>query len=53
MNKNLYEHTIIARQDVSASQLKSLTEKYTKIIQSHIGTKKMREKIPKTKYFET
>ena len=33
MNMNLYEHTIIARQDVSASQLKPLTEKYTKIIE--------------------
>ena len=37
MNKNLYEHTIIARQDVSASQLKSLTEKYTKIIEKFDG----------------
>tara|TARA_Y100000746_G_scaffold100889_1_gene86025 strand:+ start:380 stop:724 length:345 start_codon:yes stop_codon:yes gene_type:complete len=37
MNKNLYEHTIIARQDVSASQLKSLTEKYTKIIENFDG----------------
>ena len=34
---NLYEHTIIARQDVSASQLKSLTEKYTKIIENFDG----------------
>ena len=37
MNMNLYEHTIIARQDVSASQLKSLTEKYTKIIENFDG----------------
>jgi len=34
---NLYEHTIIARQDVSTSQLKSLTEKYTKIIENFDG----------------
>tara|TARA_Y100001970_G_C14205015_1_gene843459 strand:+ start:733 stop:1071 length:339 start_codon:yes stop_codon:yes gene_type:complete len=34
---NLYEHTIIARQDVSASQLKSLTEKYSKIIENFDG----------------
>ena len=38
MNMNLYEHTIIARQDVSASQLKSLTEKYTKIIENFDGS---------------
>ena len=29
---NLYEHTIIARQDVSPSQLKQIEEKYTKIV---------------------
>ena len=29
---NFYEHTIIARQDTSPSELKQLTEKYTKII---------------------
>ena len=34
---NLYEHTIIARQDVSATQLKSLTEKYSKIIENFDG----------------
>ena len=34
---NLYEHTIIARQDISASQLKSLTEKYSKIIENFDG----------------
>ncbi len=34
---NLYEHTIIARQDTSASQLKQLTEKYTKIIEKFDG----------------
>ena len=28
---NLYEHTIIARQDTSPSELKQLTEKYSKI----------------------
>ena len=30
---NLYEHTIIARQDTSPSELKSLTDKYSKIIE--------------------
>src|SRR5210317_549449 len=29
---NLYEHTIIARQDASPSELKQLTEKYSKIV---------------------
>ena len=29
---NLYEHTIIAKQDVSPSQIKQLIEKYSKII---------------------
>ena len=28
----LYEHTIIARQDTSQSEIKQLTEKYNKII---------------------
>ena len=30
---NLYEHTIIARQDSSPSEIKQLTEKYSKIIE--------------------
>jgi len=34
---NLYEHTIVARQDVSPSQLKQLTEKYTKIVKKNDG----------------
>ena len=34
---NLYEHTIIARQDVSSSELKQLTEKYSKIIEKNEG----------------
>ena len=34
---NLYEHTIIARQDTSPSELKQLTEKYYKIIQKNEG----------------
>ena len=29
---NLYEHTIVTRQDVTASQIKQLTEKYAKIV---------------------
>ena len=34
---NLYEHTIIARQDTSPSQLKQLQEKYTKIVENNEG----------------
>ena len=34
---NLYEHTIIARQDVSQSEIKQLTEKYSKIVEKHKG----------------
>ena len=34
---NLYEHTIIVRQDTSPSELKQLTEKYSKIIEKNDG----------------
>ena len=34
---NFYEHTIIARQDTSPSELKQLTEKYSKIITKNEG----------------
>ena len=34
---NLYEHTIIARQDATDSQIKQLTEKYSKIIEEFDG----------------
>jgi len=34
---NLYEHTIVARQDVSPSQIKQLEEKYTKIVEKNEG----------------
>ena len=34
---NLYEHTIVARQDASQSQVKQLTEKYTKIVEKNDG----------------
>ena len=34
---NLYEHTIIARQDTSPSQLKQLQEKYSKIVEKNEG----------------
>ena len=34
---NLYEHTIIARQDISPNQIKSLKEKYSKLIQENKG----------------
>ena len=35
---NFYEHTIIARQDISPSQLKQVEDKYKKIIESNEGT---------------
>ena len=35
---NLYEHTIVARQDVSSSQIKQLTEKYSKIVEKNKGS---------------
>ena len=34
---NLYEHTIIARQDTSPAELKQLTEKYSKIVEKNDG----------------
>jgi len=34
---NLYEHTIVARQDTSASQLKQLQEKYSNIVEKNEG----------------
>ena len=34
---NLYEHTIIARQDVSPSQLKQIEDKYSKIVVKNNG----------------
>ena len=34
---NLYEHTIIARQDASPAELKQLTEKYSKIVEKNKG----------------
>ena len=34
---NLYEHTIIARQDTSPSEIKQLTEKYSGIIEKNNG----------------
>ena len=34
---NLYEHTIIARQDTSPSEVKQLTEKYLNIIEKNDG----------------
>ncbi len=32
-----YEHTLIARQDTSTSQMKTIQEKYTKIIENNDG----------------
>ena len=32
---NLYEHTIVARQDTSPAQVKALSEKYTKIVEKN------------------
>ncbi len=34
---NLYEHTLIARQDISPSQIKQIQEKYIKIIENNDG----------------
>ena len=34
---NLYEHTIVARQDVSTSQIKQITEKYSEIVEKNDG----------------
>ncbi len=34
---NFYEHTIIARQDVSPSQLKQIQDKYEKIVEKFDG----------------
>ena len=34
---NLYEHTIIARQDMGSKQLEQITEKYTKIVEKNNG----------------
>ncbi len=34
---NLYEHTIIARQDTSPSEIKQLTEKYSNIVKKYDG----------------
>ena len=34
---NLYEHTIVARQDTSTSQLKQLTEKYSNLVTKNKG----------------
>ena len=34
---NLYEHTIITRQDTSPSEIKQLTEKYSKIVKKNDG----------------
>ena len=34
---NLYEHTIITRQDTSPSEIKQLTEKYSKIVEKNEG----------------
>ena len=35
---NLYEHTIVARQDATTSQIKQLTKKYSKIIEEFDGS---------------
>ena len=34
---NFYEHTIIARQDISPAQLKQVEDKYKKIIENNDG----------------
>jgi len=35
---NLYEHTIVARQDVSPTQLKQIEEKYSQIVEKLEGS---------------
>ena len=35
---NLYEHTIITRQDISQSQLKAIEEKYIKLVEKFDGS---------------
>ena len=35
---NFYEHTIVARQDISPSQLKQIEEKYSKIVEKLEGS---------------
>ncbi len=34
---NLYEHTIVTRQDMSASEIKQMTDKYSKIVLQNKG----------------
>ena len=34
---NLYEHTIVVKQEVSPAQIKKLTEKYSKIVETNDG----------------
>ena len=34
---NLYEHTIVARQDISPAQIKQIQEKYTNIVEKNEG----------------
>jgi small subunit ribosomal protein S6 len=34
---NLYEHTIVVKQDVGPSQIKKLTEKYSNIVEKNDG----------------
>jgi small subunit ribosomal protein S6 len=34
---NLYEHTIVARQDATVNQIKQLTDKYSKIVEQNNG----------------
>ena len=34
---NLYEHTIVTRQDVTPSEIDQLTEKYSKIVEKNEG----------------
>ncbi len=34
---NLYEHTIVIKQDIGAAQIKKLTEKYSNIVEKNDG----------------
>ena len=51
---NLYEHTIVARQDTSPSQITLLTEKYSKIVEKNesLDKKLLRYLTVKVKKFD-
>ena len=44
---NLYEHTVIARQDTSPSQLKQITDKYLNIVEKNKVKRKILQSMEK------